>query len=318
MPPTGTSIDIGSWATDPKLAETIGSVWNMAYPFLSLVVAVLLFAILFDHIMGVLGRFLNVFFYGGDGDTVANSDGESGDGYSGGDMGTIIPENFHNPIRGNQPMPIDEILWERPSGFSFPTFSLPQFLKPTMQASYQPELYGNKAGSKVDNQPELYGNKTGSSVDNQPELYGNKTGSNVDNQPELYGKATLIDRYPMLSSLARLTGVSLSLPQFLNPESAATSQVSLQPNMRATSQVGLQPNMTATSQVGLQSNMTATSQVGLQSNMTATPQVGLQSNMTATSQVGLQPNMTTTSEPTSLSDRYPILRLGRLTGWLTR
>ena len=303
MPPTGTSIDIGSWATDPKLAETIGSVWNMAYPFLSLVVAVLLFAILFDHIMGVLGRFLNVFFYGGDGDTVANSDGESGDGYSGGDMGTIIPENFHNPIRGNQPMPIDEILWERPSGFSFPTFSLPQFLKPTMQASYQPELYGNK---------------TGSSVDNQPELYGNKTGSNVDNQPELYGKATLIDRYPMLSSLARLTGVSLSLPQFLNPESAATSQVSLQPNMRATSQVGLQPNMTATSQVGLQSNMTATSQVGLQSNMTATPQVGLQSNMTATSQVGLQPNMTTTSEPTSLSDRYPILRLGRLTGWLTR
>lgn len=214
MPPTtGSGIEF-DWINDPHLAETIGSVWNMTYPFLSLVVAVLLFAILFDHIMGVLGRFLNVFFYGDN--AAANFDGESGDestgDYSGNDDGpdieNVLGSNIRNNARGNQ---IDQqILWDRPKGFSFPTFSLPQFFKPSLAASARPgfnqtELYGS-------NQAELYGS-------NQAEIYGGQsTGSNVGQstsqiepttQTPMEQPATdntsLTDRYPMLR-LARLTG----------------------------------------------------------------------------------------------------------------
>jgi len=72
MPPTGTSIDIGSWATDPKLAETIGSVWNMAYPFLSIVVAVLIFLMLLQG----LADFLLRFFPSGSGSNSSDYDSE--------------------------------------------------------------------------------------------------------------------------------------------------------------------------------------------------------------------------------------------------
>jgi len=215
MPPTGTSIDIGSWATDPKLAETIGSVWNMAYPFLSLVVAVLLFAILFDHIMGVLGRFLNVFFYGdnagSDGDGESGGDDSTGD-YSGNDDGpdieNVLGSNVRNNARGNQ---IDQqILWDRPKGFSFPTFSLPQFFKPSLAASARPgfnqtELYGhNQAESYGSNQAEIYGGQsTGSNVGQATSQVEPVTQTPME-QPAT-DNTSLTDRYPMLR-LVRLTG----------------------------------------------------------------------------------------------------------------
>jgi hypothetical protein len=213
MPPTtGSGIEF-DWINDPHLAETIGTVWGMAYPFLSVVVAVLLFAILFDHIMGVLGRFLNVFFYGdnaGNLDGESGGDGESGD-YSGNDDGpdieNVLGSNIRNNARGNQ---VEQILWDRPKGFSFPTFAMPQFFKPGLAASARPGF--NQTESYGHNQAESYGS-------NQAELYGGQsTGSNVGQatsqvEPAIQtpmeqpatDNSSLTDRYPMLR-LVRLTG----------------------------------------------------------------------------------------------------------------
>jgi len=213
MPPTGTSIDIGSWATDPKLAETIGSVWNMAFPFLSLVVGILLFLILFDGILNSLGRFLNVFFYGdnagSDGDGESGGDDSTGD-YSGNDDGpdieNVLGSNIRNNARGNQ---VDEILWDRPKGFSFLTFSMPQFFKPSLAASARPgfnqaELYGsNQAESYGSNQAELYGGQsTGSNVGQATSQVEPATQTPME-QPA--NSTSLSDRYPILR-LGRLTG----------------------------------------------------------------------------------------------------------------